>query len=142
MGDFLTFLTGFLSGSSAVFLVCAWAVRRFMKRTLTQIDILKQAHRLDWDELINRLNHTGKIPISTTALGLIGLVSLGISRLLSYLEKHYGGPDFDIKFVTLALRETMDTLAILHFKFAEFIRTQREHLKDFEFKRNERDKHP
>lgn len=142
MGDILIFLTGFVTGSFLLLLVIAWAVRRYLRRTLKQIDTLKAAQRLDWDELISRLNHTGKIPIATTALGLIGLVSLATSKLLTYCERNAGGPDFDIKFVTLALRETLDTLAILHHKFGEFIRAQRNHLKDFEYKRNERDPRP
>lgn len=97
--------------------------------------MLKKAHRMDWEDLISRLNHTGRIPLASTALGLIKLVLLVVSKCIESLEKLSDKQDPIINSVILELRSLRNTeLLMLHNKVEEFLKAQRDHLNDFKFK--------
>lgn len=105
------------------------------KRIRRKVIELKEQHRKDWEELLYKLNHSGAIPKGATSLGLIGLISLAISRCITSLEERFNQKDWNTEPVITELHMiVMADLGLLHKQLGDFLEAQRNHLKDYQHK--------
>jgi len=135
MTPFFTFLIGSACGSLATFLVLWWAFRHYVKRSLSEIEALKEEHRASWETLINRMNHSGSIPAGSTALGMIKLVSLALKRCILSLQSYMKARVWNTLPVISEISGIVDVeLKILETEMEDFLQAQRQTLREFEFK--------
>lgn len=98
---------------------------------------LRLRHQLEWVDLINLLNHTGQVPIASTALGLTRLALLVVTKCIKLLKKLLRARDYDTSYVISELESLRDNeMRMLDLKLAEFLRAQRSHLKTFDYKQH------
>lgn len=78
-------LVAYLISISALLLWVA-KLRRSLAKACALLKMQEEQHRINFAELISKINHEGQVPIASTALGLIVLISLAMNKCLSWLE--------------------------------------------------------
>lgn len=92
------------------------AFRRFFRKKYQEIEDLKEVHRKEFEKLIDKVNHEGQIPIASTAQGLTGLISLGISRCLDSLKKLQDAQDWKTHIISEELSGIRGVELVLLYK--------------------------
>lgn len=65
------------------------------RRAEREINILKEKHRQEFENLFQAVNHAGQVPIATRIVGLNHLLSLGIDKNIKFLLRQYEAQDWN-----------------------------------------------
>lgn len=95
-------------------------LRRKNKLLIYQISKASADHQRVFQEMISRVHHQGIVPVSASAVGLIYVISLEVSRCILSLKKLQEQQDWRTHTVSTELLRLMNTeLSILELKLME-----------------------
>jgi hypothetical protein len=120
-----------------VLLLSLWLIllQRLNTRLKADMVMMQERHRQDYADFIAKVNHEGPVPIVSTVLGLISVVSLGHQWCLSKLQDLRKNKDWDTTSVTQGLFEiTTQELVMLEDQFKKFMLSIRKVLEDHNHK--------
>lgn len=114
------------------FLTAMLIYKRRIKILLVAFKLGQELNRLEWEELINKLNHSGPIKEASTVVGLINISLWGVSRCITALEELLKSKDWNTTPVIKELQMILSNeLSFLYRKVNDYLNSMREHLKEF-----------
>jgi hypothetical protein len=123
-----------------VFVLALWVVllSRRLSSATEAIKMQEEKHRQQYAEFIAKVNHYGQVPIASTALGLIGLISLAMNRCLTWLEDLRKNKDWRTHSISTELSGIRSVeLHMMENKLKELLQSIREVLEEHNHKQEE-----
>lgn len=120
-----------------VLLLVLWVVHLYRSLALAKSNLKMQdeKHRQEYADFIAKVNHQGPVPIGSTVVGLIKLVSLGLMRCISSLADLRARKDWNTLSVTQEISEiSSQELVMLENQFTKFLASIRKVLEDHNHK--------
>jgi len=128
----MEFLIGFIVGLLACIPVYILTKRKSDQRHAMEILKLREEHRMEFQELIAKINHEGPIKEGVSAVGLMNLILWAIQNSIKNLETLFINKDWNTREVITELQQiVMVELRLLYNKVSDFLESIRTHLKDY-----------
>lgn len=132
-------LIGLLFSFAIGFLLAMLLYKRRINILLGAFKIGQELNRREWEEMINRLNHSGAIKEASTLVGLMNISLWAISRCIITLELLLQRKEWNTEPVIVELQKIMaNELSLLRKKVSDYLDSMRETLKSYNHKQEEK----
>lgn len=113
--------------------------KRQVRRLKSDLVLMEERHRQEFQDLISKVNHENQIPTASTAKGLTGLIFWALTKCLKLLADLRERQDWNTLSVTEELLGIKNVEVLtLDSKLTDLIESIRGVLKDYNYKQEHR----